>query len=119
VPDPRLDELWQEVLAAWDDDRAHASFLEHCRATKQLGTGAARYRGQVTEGTGEGAEDAHRASARKRLGTFTMVAMLELDAAGTAPEIERLQAATKVVIWGGALLLLGITLFAAVWFLAL
>jgi hypothetical protein len=45
VVDPTLEALWKNVLDNWDNDAAHAQFLQHCQATEQLAEAAARYAG--------------------------------------------------------------------------
>jgi hypothetical protein len=80
VDDRLADELWERVLASWQDDAAHAAFLEHCRASRQLGKAAARYREEVRRG-GAYREDATRTeTAEKRLKGVVSLAMLELEA---------------------------------------
>ncbi len=84
VDDRLADELWERVLASWQDDAAHAVFLEHCRATKQLGKAAARYREEVRR-SGVYREDATRTeTAEKRLKGVIGLAMLELEASRPA-----------------------------------
>jgi hypothetical protein len=42
--DAILDALWNRVLDAWDDDKIHASLLEHAIRNQQLPDLAGRYR---------------------------------------------------------------------------
>jgi hypothetical protein len=41
---PALDQPWAELVAAWDDDSAHARFLEAAATADALDVAAARYR---------------------------------------------------------------------------
>jgi hypothetical protein len=41
---PALDQPWEELLGAWDDDTAHARFLEAAATADALDVAAARYR---------------------------------------------------------------------------
>jgi hypothetical protein len=41
---PALDQPWEELLRAWDDDTAHARFLEAAASADALDVAAARYR---------------------------------------------------------------------------
>jgi hypothetical protein len=49
--DPSLEVLWHHALDHWDEDKAHAAFLQHCDATNQLPEAAARYRGMAADHT--------------------------------------------------------------------
>jgi hypothetical protein len=114
VSDPRLDELWQQVLERWSDDAAHAAFLEYARATKQLGAAAARYRDEVKQ-AGAYREDATRVeTAQKRLNAIALLALADLDASRTEPQAARLQVAVR---WIGALVLFGFMMFTVLRFL--
>jgi hypothetical protein len=112
VSDPRLDELWQAVLASWADDDAHLAFLDHCRATEQLGAAAARYREEV-----EGGDPARAEAAQKRLAGIALLAVLELEARRTSLDDapSTLTVAVRVV---AALALFGISVFAVLRFIA-
>ena len=46
-PDPAFFELWGRVVGAWDDDRAHAAFLEYAIASRKMPQAAACYRSQT------------------------------------------------------------------------
>jgi hypothetical protein len=114
VSDPRLDELWQQVLEKWSDDAAHAAFLDHARATKQLGAAAARYRDEVKQ-AGAYREDATRVeTAQKRLNAIALLALADLDATRTQPESARREVAVR---WISALLLFAMLVFIVVRFL--
>jgi hypothetical protein len=78
-----LETLWKNVLDRWDDDKAHAAFLEYCRLENQLAEAAARYRGM----TG----DRERGpSAKKRLQGVQIVALAALESTRTsAPRTSR------------------------------
>ncbi len=43
MSDPTLEALWKNVVDNWDNDSAHAQFLQHCQSTEQLAEAAARY----------------------------------------------------------------------------
>lgn len=114
MSDPRLDELWHQVLEKWSDDAAHAAFLEHARATKQLGAAAARYRDEVKQ-AGAYREDATRVeTAQKRLNAIALLAMADLDASRTPPESARLQVFVR---WAATLLLFAFLVFTVTRFL--
>ena len=105
MSDTRLDELWQQVLDAWSDDAAHAAFLDHARATKQLGAAAARYREEL-EPSGACRDDATRVeTAQKRLNAVAMLALADLEASRTPPDDGRFQV---VVRWAATLALLAL-----------
>ena len=72
--DPSLEALWKNVIDHWDDDKAHALFMERCRTSEMLGEAAARYAGM--RGDRE-----RGASAAKRLEAVALLAQLAL--AGT------------------------------------
>lgn len=42
--DPVLDALWDRVLRAWEDDKAHAAAIDHAVHTQRLPDLAGRYR---------------------------------------------------------------------------
>jgi hypothetical protein len=113
VPDPDLDELWQRIMAAWDDDDAHAAFLERCRAMGQLGQAAARYREELRGGAAY-REDATRAeSAQKRLHAVTALALMELEATRTDGVPAHVLEARTVITWLAAAILAAALGFAA------
>jgi len=115
VSDPRLDELWQDVLAAWQDDAAHAAFLDHCRAENQLGAAAARYREEVKKASAYREDTTRVETAQKRLNAVALLAVIELDATRSEPA-PRAQASIKVVSWMAALLLFGLSVYTLVRF---
>ncbi|MGA3119800.1 MAG: hypothetical protein ABSF69_03425 [Polyangiaceae bacterium] len=47
--DPVLDALWQRVLAAWEEDKAHGALLDHALHTESLPEIARRYRALVDD----------------------------------------------------------------------
>ena len=116
MSDPHLDDLWETVLAAWADDAAHAAFIEHARITQQLGAAAARYREQTGGGSAYRGDSARAAAAEKRLAAIAMLAVLEIESrrGASAPELA-MQA--KVARVAGAMILLGLAVFAAARFL--
>ena len=73
MADAAFEALWKSVLDRWDDARAHAAFLEFCRATDQLAEAAARYRGM------KGDRDRSEV-AEKRLAGIAIVALAKLEA---------------------------------------
>jgi hypothetical protein len=72
VTDPALEALWKRVIDAWDDDAAHAAFLDHCRQSERLVEAAVRYRGMV-------GDRSRSAVAKKKLDAVALVAMAQLD----------------------------------------
>ena len=78
LPDTEAEALWKHVLDHWEDDAAHAVFLEHCQRTGQLAEAAARYRGMT------GDRD-RGAVAQKRLQGVATLALLTLEANRTSP----------------------------------
>jgi hypothetical protein len=70
--DPVLESLWKRVLEHWDDDGAHAAFLEYCRERERLVEAAVRYRGMA-------GDHARSAIAKKKLDAVLLVAMAELE----------------------------------------
>jgi hypothetical protein len=117
VPDPRLDELWQEVMASWGDDAAHAVFVEHCRSSQKLGQAASRYREEIRRGSAY-REDAGRVeAAQKRLDGVIALAMIELESARTPREETGAHHAVVVIRWVTLLLCVAIVLFSMVRFI--
>lgn len=49
--DPILEALWSRALESWEDDRLHASLLEHATGTGALPEIAGRYRALVEDAT--------------------------------------------------------------------
>ena len=98
--DARVDELWKEVLAVWDDDARHLAFVEHCRTTSQLGAAAARYRAEAARAAGDPADARRAESAEKRLCGITTLALMELSRAASpeARAASRLVPALRVVV---------------------
>lgn len=86
LDDDALDALWTQVLARWDEASMHALFVEQCRGTGKLGYAARRYRDVATPGGTAYREDTARIEeAKKRLGTITTLAILDLEANRTPP----------------------------------
>jgi hypothetical protein len=69
--------LWKNLLDHWDEDKAHAAFLEHCRSSGQLAEAAARYRGMT-------GDRERGAAAQKRLQGVAVLAMAALESTRTA-----------------------------------
>ena len=89
VAERDLDELWRRVVASWDDAEAHADFIEQCRAERQLGTAAARYREVIQRGTAYRHDELRVESARKRLMGLTALALADLQALRHEPVTPR------------------------------
>jgi hypothetical protein len=70
--DPALETSWKRVVDQWDEDAAHAAFLEHCRVSGRLVEAAVRYRGMT-------GDHARSAAAKKKLDAVLFLAMAELD----------------------------------------
>ena len=78
LPDPGLEALWKQVVADWENDKAHAAYLELCNAKNRLAEAAARYRGM--------AGDRERGpTAEKRLQVVLALAMAQLETLRTPP----------------------------------
>ena len=76
ISDPALEALWKNVLDRWDDEKAHAAFLDHCQNADQLVEAAVRYRGMAGDRErGEAAE--------KRLQGVAVLAMAKLESTRT------------------------------------
>jgi hypothetical protein len=89
VAEGDLDELWGQVIASWDEAAVHEAFLLRCRAEKQLGVAAARYREVIQRSTAY-REDGNRAeTARKRLQSLTELALGDLEALRSDPVVAR------------------------------
>ncbi len=84
-----LDALWREVLASWDDDGVHDTFLLRCRADKQLGFAAARYREVIQRSTAYREDGNRMETARKRLLAIPALALVELQAHRSEPTAQR------------------------------
>ena len=90
APDASLEALWKNALDHWDDDRAHAAFLDHCQRTGQLAEAAARYRGMT-------GDRSRGPSAEKRLHGVATLALLALEASRTTPRESRRNASALVL----------------------
>ncbi len=88
--DPNLELLWKKVVDDWDNDKAHALFLEHCRATGALPEAAARYRGM--------AGDRERGpTAEKRLSAVLALALAQLETLRSPPAEQKKHA--RGLVW--------------------
>ena len=76
MTDAALEALWKTVLDHWDEERAHAAFLEYCRTTEKLAEAATRYRGM------KGDRDRSEV-AEKRLAGIAIIALSMLEATRT------------------------------------
>jgi hypothetical protein len=95
--DSTLELLWKHVVDHWDEDAAHAVFLQHCQATEQLAEAAARYAGM------RGDRDRGEA-AKKRLEAVTVLATSALIASRAAPprRLPSWVAAAVLALFGAA-----------------
>jgi hypothetical protein len=91
APDASLEALWKNALDRWDDDLAHAAFLEHCQRTGQLAEATARYRGMT-------GDRSRGPSAEKRLHGVATLALLALEASRTTPRESRRNASALVLV---------------------
>jgi hypothetical protein len=74
--DATLEVLWKRVLDHWDDETAHALFLDACQKGDRLVEAAVRYRGM--------AADRDRGPvAQKRLASVTALALTKLETSRT------------------------------------
>ena len=74
-----LDVLWKNVEARWNDDKAHAAFLEFAAAKGELPEAAGRYR-DIKDAGGERSE-----MAAKKLSAIMVIAMQMLASERTDP----------------------------------
>ena len=96
-----VEELWANVLAHWNDERAHTAFLEHCRVTRQLDVAARRYRHEAQPGGPYRADPSHVEIARKKLQGVTALAVLELEGSRRVSEgqSERIRLRRSLFRW--------------------
>lgn len=105
-----LETAWAEVEADWEDDARHAAFVSKCRLAGKLGFAAVKYRA-----VSSGQEEAYRSlatrseDAKKRLGSITALALVEMQATATQPEDT-----DKVMRWLKAVAVLALLLGALV-----
>jgi len=85
APDPTLEALWKRVLDAWDDDRAHGAFLDHCQSSDRLVEAAVRYRGMT-------GDHARAAVAEKKLKAVALLALTRLEVSRTSAPRARSEA---------------------------
>ncbi|MBN2197570.1 MAG: hypothetical protein JW751_32625 [Polyangiaceae bacterium] len=90
MPDPAVEQSWCRVLAEWDDDRVHQTFLDYCVTTDQLAAAAAHYR--ELEG-----DSVRGPRAEQRLAAITLLAISRLEATRTPPPRLRLQGAAVAI----------------------
>ena len=91
ISDPALEALWKNVLARWEDDKAHGAFLEHCQNTDQLVEAAVRYRGMA-------GDHERGAAAEKRLQGVAILAMAKLESTRTTRTQGRSRLGSVVLI---------------------
>jgi hypothetical protein len=115
VEEGDLDQLWLQVIASWDDAAVHDTFVLRCRAEKQLGIAAARYREVIQRSTAY-REDGNRAeTAAKRLQSLTALALGDLEALRSDPAPHRpiVRLFARVVLIAMALTAIGFAALAA------
>jgi hypothetical protein len=83
--DQDLDALWNQVLQAWDDPKAHDRFLQACHERSRLGYAAAKYRLLAEEAPEISlpslpAPQLRQTEVQKRLTAITVLATQALDA---------------------------------------
>ncbi len=88
--DAVLEALWKKVLDDFEDDAAHARFIEHCRSTNQLLEAAVRYRGMK-------GDHARGRQADKRLGAIATLAIASLETTRT-PERNHVALAVRLFV---------------------
>jgi hypothetical protein len=94
MTDPRVQELWADVLGRWKEEDVHAAFVEYCRASRQLDQAAKLYRRETQASSAYRDDPTHFEIARKRLQGIATLAMFEIDAArATHRETVRSEAA--------------------------
>jgi len=90
MTDPVLEVLWKRVLDHFDDESAHAAFIDHCQATRQLLEAAVRYRGMA-------GDHARGKIAERRLAAISALALADLETART-PERRGLALVIRLVL---------------------
>jgi hypothetical protein len=78
MTDPALEAHWKAVLDDWEDDAKHGALLEYCQKSDQLLEAAVRYRGMA-------GDRSRGASANKRLGAISLLAIAKLEATRSVP----------------------------------
>jgi len=89
--DPAFEALWAHVLGRWDDDKAHAAFLEHASAYDRLLPAAKRYRELL-------ASEHHKAASERHLQAITLLAMAKMTRSRTSPSGAKRQAGRLVAL---------------------
>jgi CHASE2 domain-containing sensor protein len=90
MTDPVLEALWKKTLDDFDDESAHAAFIDHCQATRQLLEAAIRYRGMA-------GDHARGRIAARRLTAIATLAVADLETART-PERRGVTLAVGLVL---------------------
>jgi hypothetical protein len=75
-----LEGMWQTLMEAWDEPKAHEQFLQACHAEHKLGLAAAKYREVI-----DGPRDERKPLAQKRLGVIALLATQVLDSTREEP----------------------------------
>ncbi|MCB9597954.1 MAG: hypothetical protein H6719_34880 [Sandaracinaceae bacterium] len=75
-----VEEIWQEVLASFDDEAVHKKFLTLCAGLDRLGEAGARYRPITAD-----EDDPRREMAKRQVDRLIGLAMQNLDAIKTPP----------------------------------
>ena len=90
MTDPILEALWKKTLDDFDDESAHAAFLDHCQATRQLLEAAIRYRGMA-------GDHVRGRIAERRLAAIAALALADLETERT-PERRGITLAVRLVL---------------------
>ena len=90
MTDPVLEALWKKALDHFDDESAHAAFIDHCQATRQLLEAAVRYRGMA-------GDHARGKIAERRLAAISALALADLETART-PERRGVALVVRLVL---------------------
>jgi hypothetical protein len=90
MTDPVLEALWKRTIDHFDDESAHAAFIDHCQATRQLLEAAVRYRGMA-------GDHARGKIAARRLAAISALALADLETART-PERRGLALLVRLVL---------------------
>jgi hypothetical protein len=104
-----IDDLWQDVLANWDDDRAHHALLETCRQRERLGEAAKRYRGLLEEGgSAYRVDQVRRSQIQRRLKAIGILAAMSFHPNDEDAEDLRRRRRIPFIALAAAAMLVGI-----------
>jgi hypothetical protein len=105
--DPRVDELWSDLLGRWTDEDAHRAFIEHCRAIRHLDEAARRYV-EASKRPETYREDGRPDEvAQKKLKMIAALALVELETApgGSASRARIYRARISMFRWAFVILI--------------